>query len=376
MTLSQALLQLERVVDQLQCHRPDIRSKKQIEAAQRIYLLAPSSFLGHAFAAPIARRILSLGKQVVLVDDTLPPGPNGPENCAVQGLQQFRQERPSAGLAINLANTPFVHGLFERATASTGISILDIVPVLDVLDLPVIYETAGMMRSATLARLNDYIEFAHKLDDVLSVQTLSAFLQMRITLDRAAVLPVLCSLEDEYFSPHPAGKDVTFALGSEEAFCDVGAHVGSTVRKFLAATQWRYAAIHAFEPDSGSFATLTQGMFKDLLNFHAHNMALSNERSMLGFAETGTMGSRLDAGGNVQVQASTLDAEVPRATFIKMDVEGHETKILQGARRLISQSKPRLAITGYHYADDLLDIARLVHEIEPGYRLRLRHHSY
>lgn len=320
--------------------------------------------------------MLSLGKQVVLVDDTLPSGPNGPENCAVQGLQQFRQERPSAGLAINLANTPFVHGLFERATASIGISILDIVPVLDVLNLPVIYETAGLMRSATLARLNDYIEFAHKLDDVLSVQTLSAFLQMRITLNRAAVLPVLCSLEDEYFSPHPAGKDVTFALGSEEAFCDVGAHVGSTVRKFLAATQWRYAAIHAFEPDSGSFATLTQGMFKDLLNFHAHNMALSNERSMLGFAETGTMGSRLDAGGNVQVQASTLDAEVPHATFIKMDVEGHETKILQGARRLISQSKPKLAITGYHYADDLLDIARLVHEIEPGYRLRLRHHSY
>lgn len=64
------------------------------------------------------------------------------------------------------------------------------------------------------------------------------------------------------------------------------------------------------------------------------------------------------------------------ATFIKMDVEGHETRILQGAKRLISNSKPRLAITGYHFADDLLNIAQLIREIEPAYRLRLRHHSF
>ncbi len=35
-----------------------------------------------------------------------------------------------------------------------------------------------------------------------------------------------------------------------------------------------------------------------------------------------------------------------------------------------------MAITGYHYADDLLNIAQLVHEIEPRYRLRMRHHSF
>ena len=70
-----------------------------------------------------------------------------------------------------------------------------------------------------------------------------------------------------------------------------------------------------------------------------------------------------------------LDTEIPRATFVRMDVEGNETKTLQSARRLISQIEPRLAITGYHYADHLLDTARWVDEIVVGDRLRSRRHA-
>jgi len=34
-----------------------------------------------------------------------------------------------------------------------------------------------------------------------------------------------------------------------------------------------------------------------------------------------------------------------------------------------------MAITGYHYADDLLDLWQLLRELAPDYSLRLRHHS-
>lgn len=232
------------------------------------------------------------------------------------------------------------------------------------------------MRNATLARLDDYIALATQLDDAFSIQTLGAAIKMRLTMDRTALLPILCSLEDEYFSPYPAGKNITFALGQNEILCDVGAHIGTTISKFLTATHWQYEAIHAFEPDAENFKALQRGIFEQIPNFHPKNIALSDTKSMLNFAATGTMGSRLDAHGNVQVHASTLDNEVEHATFIKMDVEGHEAKILQGAKRLISNSRPRLAITGYHFADDLLEIAALIKEIEPAYRLRLRHHSF
>ena len=373
---SSALDQLQQLAAQLREHHTSSDVAAALHQAAHIYLLAPSSFLGQSFAVPLAQHFIAEGKQVTLVDDTLGTRLPALPSCAVLGTQAFTQERPLAGLAINMANTTFAHGFFSTAAARACVPALDIVPVLDALDFPVIYQTASAMRQATLARLDDYLALARKLDDALSIQTLAAFLAMRVRLDRNAVLPILCSLEDEYFSPYPAGKDVSFALGSNEILCDIGAHVGSTVRKFLTATQWRYTGIYAFEPDAGNFAALKQGVFKDLAHFQPRNIALSDTHSMLGFSETGTMGSRLDVAGNVQVQASTLDDEVPHATFIKMDVEGHEVKILQGARQLIANSKPRMAITGYHYADDLLDIAQLVHEIEPAYRLRLRHHSF
>ncbi|MFU7557015.1 hypothetical protein, partial [Pseudomonas paraeruginosa] len=80
----------------------------------------------------------------------------------------------------------------------------------------------------TLERLDDYLALARRLHDPLSIRTLGALLELRLTLDRKAVLPVLCSLEDEYFSPYAAGEVDTFRLGGEEVLVDVGAHVGTT----------------------------------------------------------------------------------------------------------------------------------------------------
>lgn len=372
-----ALLELHRQFAALRNHTLEYDVLAQIHAASTIYLLAPTSFLGQTFTAPIAQNLLDIGKTVCLVDDTILTSPSPVPGCAVIGSNQLIQEQPAqASIAINMANTVFAHGFFTHVAAHADIPVIDIIPVLDAFKLPVIYQQAQLMRSATLARLDDYLALADQLDDAFSIQTLTAVIAMRVTLDRTAVLPILCSLEDEYFSPYPAGKDITFALGQNEILCDVGAHVGTTIYKFLTATRWQYEAIHAFEPDAGNFAALKRGVFENLPNFQPKNIALSDVQSTLSFSETGTMGSRLDMHGNVQVQASTLDDEVAHATFIKMDVEGHETRILQGAKRLISNSKPRLAITGYHFADDLLNIAQLIREIEPAYRLRLRHHSF
>jgi FkbM family methyltransferase len=199
---------------------------------------------------------------------------------------------------------------------------------------------------------------------------------MRIRADRKFLLPVLCSPEDEYFSVFPAGKDITFRLGEHEIFCDVGAYNGCSVHKFLSATRWSYAAIHSFEPDARNFSNLENKFFKHLPNFYSRNVAVSDCQGTMNFLETGTMGSKIAPEGTAQVHAVRLDDELERVTFIKMDVEGHETKVLQGARRLIAECRPRMAITCYHYADDLLDIAQLIHDINPAYRLRIRHHCF
>jgi len=56
------------------------------------------------------------------------------------------------------------------------------------------------------------------------------------------------------------------------------------------------------------------------------------------------------AGTGTSVKVSTIDNfveanKLPRVDFIKMDVEGHELKVLKGAHETIKIFKPSLALT-------------------------------
>jgi hypothetical protein len=58
-----------------------------------------------------------------------------------------------------------------------------------------------------------------------------------------------------------------------------------------------------------------------------------------------------------------------------MDIENMEVYALKGGRNLIRQHKPKLAISAYHSLEHIWQVPLLIHEIEPDYRLYLRHHS-
>lgn len=79
--------------------------------------------------------------------------------------------------------------------------------------------------------------------------------------------------------------------------------------------------------------------------------------------------------GNVQVPCVRLDDVLDKVTLLKMDVEGHEANVLRGATKLIRKYRPRMAITCYHHALDILEIISAIDHIAPSATLRLRHYS-
>jgi FkbM family methyltransferase len=84
-----------------------------------------------------------------------------------------------------------------------------------------------------------------------------------------------------------------------------------------------------------------------------------------------------DTRGSVQAAVDSLDrllAEEARVDFIKLDIEGAEPEALEGAAETLRRDKPKLAIAGYHRADHLWQLPRLLDEIIPGYRVHLGHH--
>jgi FkbM family methyltransferase len=63
----------------------------------------------------------------------------------------------------------------------------------------------------------------------------------------------------------------------------------------------------------------------------------------------------------------------PRADFIKMDVEGAEVEALQGARRVLTTFRPKLAISAYHAIEHLVVIPEFLDSLGLGYTYFVDH---
>ena len=58
-----------------------------------------------------------------------------------------------------------------------------------------------------------------------------------------------------------------------------------------------------------------------------------------------------------------------------MDIEGFELDALEGARELITTHQPALLIAVYHRFEHLWKVPLWIHQVNPTYKLHLRHHS-
>ena len=63
------------------------------------------------------------------------------------------------------------------------------------------------------------------------------------------------------------------------------------------------------------------------------------------------------------------ELKLPRVDFIKMDVEGAESRAIRGARDTLIRDKPRLAIAAEHGPEDELTIPKTVRSVRADYQM-------
>ena len=172
-----------------------------------------------------------------------------------------------------------------------------------------------------------------------------------------------------------------FDFKPDEHFVDCGAFDGDSIRNYLRHHPQGAGPITAIEPDPVSFqrlagylGTLEPGQ-RDRVQ--ALQRALGAGPGVVPFSATGSVASSLGGDANTLVRQEALDdlEAVAGATFIKMDIEGTESEALRGGRRLLQTREPILGVCLYHRPDDLWRIPRLIHAINPDYRLFLRRYS-
>jgi FkbM family methyltransferase len=195
---------------------------------------------------------------------------------------------------------------------------------------------------------------------------------------------IVGSDEDHYinrisdpFSPHLVS---ILALMCDEGdqVLDIGANIGCTA---IALSQLAGpGSVNAFEPVPRTFASLAANAGK-LPNVTAHNFALGSRAATLPM-----QGDFHNSSGafiandyhitqpghfTIEVPVRTLDEAFPtlgidRVDFMKVDVEGFELDVFEGARETLQQFKPRVLLEMNHFC---LNMFR--HTTIPDFRERL-----
>ena len=172
-------------------------------------------------------------------------------------------------------------------------------------------------------------------------------------------------------------------------FFDVGANVGLytwEVRKVCPTRK-----ILAFEPDPENIKLLEKTLRgANLQNVEICKYALSNQLAEVSFFQdnltsaTGCVAGKdkpwieqyLNGSANeIRVKTETLDSILRKdrtPSLIKIDVEGHEVEVLQGARNTIREAKPMMIIESFPPKQST--VLSLLHEL--GYRsMDADHHT-
>ena len=169
-----------------------------------------------------------------------------------------------------------------------------------------------------------------------------------------------------------------------EGFVDVGCLDGlSTVafRKWSGNENDKY---FCFEPDANSREKCLKNFDRfNISNYEMYDKGAYNESTNLYFDANGTGESHFieseddKPGDALKVAVTKLDDMLrgQNITFIKMDIEGSESNALRGAKEIISEQKPKLAICVYHKPSDIIEIPHFVLSIRPDYRLYFRHYG-
>jgi len=175
---------------------------------------------------------------------------------------------------------------------------------------------------------------------------------------------------DDYYQSFPSGTDVTDSVLlairpflAEDAICvDVGANIGL----YSLAFAWLAPRghVYAFEPSPGTFDHLRQNVEENQLgNVEAFQLALGDQAEgtvhfhEFDFFTAGSFAVDDDSfltsealGSNYfEAPATTLDAFVAehgidRIDLVKIDVEGAELSVLDGAKETLSAMQPKVVL--------------------------------
>jgi hypothetical protein len=162
--------------------------------------------------------------------------------------------------------------------------------------------------------------------------------------------------------------------GRSICFVEGGAYNGDTYLALSKLTDVYESFL--FEPDADNYLKLVSNIDREVNLVHCLPIGLWDSYGILSFKEGSGEGASISGDGTAHIATVDLDSLIGGRSvdFIKLDVEGSEMRALYGAKNLIKQSRPVLAVSLYHRPEDLWELPLILSELCDDYMFYVRQH--
>jgi FkbM family methyltransferase len=231
-----------------------------------------------------------------------------------------------------------------------------------------VYDLIKNRAKALKQHYDDFLWLYGRLCDYRSKQTLFGIVENWLTFSMISLSRIIERTFRHYFD-----LDI-IQCDENEVFVDIGAYIGDTVIDYLHSYSG-YKKIYCYEIVPEIFEKLKQNL-EGNSNIEFRQKGVGDKKSFMHITDTEPDASmhKLAESGMIEVEVVTVDEDIKEPiTFIKMDIEGWEQKALLGCRKQIQAAHPKLAISVYHNNEDIWKCARMIDEIDTGYKFYLRY---
>lgn len=176
---------------------------------------------------------------------------------------------------------------------------------------------------------------------------------------------------------------------ANEVFVDCGAFVGDSFEEYIWKKEGTFKKAFLFEPDKKNLIAMEHrinrlknewGLPEEKIVVYPYGLSDSDSIGYINrFDVNNGLGSKLLFEKNddsEECKTVKIDSVIDEKNlFIKADIESYEYRMLMGAEETIRNKKPKLAICIYHNSIDFYSIPLYIKELNPDYKIAIRHYS-
>ena len=243
------------------------------------------------------------------------------------------------------------------------IKILNYSELVSEYDLPLqefVYQTKFAFENQN----EDFKQFRNDLFDYESLITFDSVLNFRLSGDISNMFKFSVNVETQYLED--------FVDFNNKVFLDVGGFDGDTTELFFNNTN--ISSSHIFEPSKINLES-AKNRLKDFERVTYHNFGLSNKCQSLYFSDGEGSSSKISNSGDL-IEFRSLDSlNLSSVGILKIDVEGHDLQVLEGAHNTLIKYKPLIMVAIYHSGGDFIGIYKYLKSLGIYNKFYLRHYT-